>query len=129
MLLKILQIGQLSIKKLFKRIAELLKDISRSPYEGKGKPELLKHNLQGCWSRRITDEHRLIYRIISGKEILKSLAVKDTIADFRNHFLHAALNAGQITLHHFCLRKETHLAITISVAKIFTALAIPFLFL
>lgn len=50
-------------KNTFKRIAELLKDISRSPFEGKGKPELLKHNLQGCWSRRITDEHRLIYRI------------------------------------------------------------------
>jgi toxin YoeB len=50
-------------KNTFKRIAKLLKDINRSPFEGKGKPELLKHNLQGCWSRRITDEHRLIYRI------------------------------------------------------------------
>ena len=50
-------------KNTFKRIAELLKDISRTPYEGKGKPEALKHNLKGCWSRRITDEHRLVYQI------------------------------------------------------------------
>ena len=50
-------------KNTFKRIAELLKDISRTPYEGKGKPEALKHNLTGCWSRRITEEHRLVYQI------------------------------------------------------------------
>ena len=43
-------------KNIFKRIAELLKDILRTPFEGKGKPEALKHNLQGCWSRRITEE-------------------------------------------------------------------------
>ncbi len=52
-------------KNTFKRIAELLKDISRTPFEGKGKPEALKHNLKGCWSRRITDEHRLVYKISS----------------------------------------------------------------
>ena len=56
-------------KNTFKRIAELLKDISRSPYEGKGKPEQLKHQLQGCWSRRITEEHRLVYRINSDNNI------------------------------------------------------------
>lgn len=50
-------------KNIFKRIAELLKDISRTPFEGIGKPEALKHNLKGCWSRRITDEHRLVYQI------------------------------------------------------------------
>ena len=50
-------------KNIFKRIAELLKDISRTPFEGLGKPEALKHNLKGCWSRRITDEHRLVYQI------------------------------------------------------------------
>ena len=50
-------------KNTFKRIAELLKDISRSSFDGKGKPEALKHNLKGCWSRRITEEHRLVYRI------------------------------------------------------------------
>ncbi len=56
-------------KNTFKRIAELLKDISRTPFEGKGKPEPLKHNLKGCWSRRITDEHRLIYRIAVNADI------------------------------------------------------------
>jgi toxin YoeB len=56
-------------KNTFKRIAELLKDISRTPFEGKGKPEALKHNLKGCWSRRITDEHRLVYQISSDGNI------------------------------------------------------------
>jgi toxin YoeB len=50
-------------KKILKRINELLRDISRNPYEGIGKPEPLKHALSGFWSRRITDEHRLIYRV------------------------------------------------------------------
>jgi toxin YoeB len=50
-------------KKILKRINELLKDISRSPYLGTGKPEPLKHALSGFWSRRITDEHRLVYRV------------------------------------------------------------------
>jgi toxin YoeB len=52
-------------KKISKKINELLKDISRNPYDGIGKPEPLKHALSGFWSRRITDEHRLIYRIES----------------------------------------------------------------
>ena len=50
-------------KKLLKRINLLIKDIERSPYEGLGKPEALKHNLSGWWSRRITDEHRMVYRV------------------------------------------------------------------
>ncbi len=50
-------------KKIIKRINELIKDIKRIPFSGIGKPEPLKHNLAGFWSRRITDEHRLIYRI------------------------------------------------------------------
>lgn len=50
-------------KKILKKTNELLKDISRSPYEGIGKPESLKHALSGFWSRRITDEHRLVYRV------------------------------------------------------------------
>lgn len=50
-------------KKIIKRINELIKDIKRTPFSGIGKPEPLKHNLAGFWSRRITDEHRLIYRI------------------------------------------------------------------
>lgn len=48
-------------KKIVKKINDLLKDISRNPYEGIGKPEPLKHSFSGYWSRRITDEHRLVY--------------------------------------------------------------------
>ncbi len=55
-------------KKILKKINELLKDISRSPHDGIGKPEPLKHALSGFWSRRITDEHRLVYRV-EGKVI------------------------------------------------------------
>ncbi len=47
---------------ILKKINELIKDISRSPFSGIGKPEPLKHKYKGYWSRRITDEHRLIYR-------------------------------------------------------------------
>ena len=47
-----------------KRINELLKDISRNPYEGIGKPEPLKFNYSGFWLRRIDEEHRLIYRVV-----------------------------------------------------------------
>jgi toxin YoeB len=50
-------------KKVLKKINDLLKDISLNPYEGIGKPEPLKHVLSGYWSRRITDEHRLVYRV------------------------------------------------------------------
>ena len=51
-------------KKLLKRINNLIKDISRNPYDGIGKPEPLKHKYRGFWSRRIDDEHRLIYRVV-----------------------------------------------------------------
>ncbi|MFM1962772.1 MAG: hypothetical protein RLZZ172_1617 [Bacteroidota bacterium] len=50
-------------KQKLKRINELLKDISRNPYDGIGKPEPLKFNYAGFWSRRIDEEHRLIYRV------------------------------------------------------------------
>ncbi len=50
-------------RKILKRINELLKDIERNGHKGLGKPEPLKHNFTGYWSRRITDEHRLIYSI------------------------------------------------------------------
>ena len=51
-------------KHKIKRINELVKDISRNPHEGIGKPEALKFNYAGFWSRRIDEEHRLIYRIV-----------------------------------------------------------------
>ncbi|NES99226.1 MAG: Txe/YoeB family addiction module toxin [Sphaerospermopsis sp. SIO1G1] len=50
-------------KKVFKKILSLIKDIQRDPFSGIGKPEPLKYELQGYWSRRITDEHRLVYKV------------------------------------------------------------------
>jgi len=50
-------------KKILKRINQLIKDIKRNPFHGIGKPEPLKYELSGCWSRRINDEHRLVYEI------------------------------------------------------------------
>lgn len=50
-------------KKIIKRINELIKAIKREPFRGTGKPEPLKHHLTGFWSRRITEEHRLVYRV------------------------------------------------------------------
>jgi len=49
-------------KKVVKRINFLIRDIQRHPHEGIGKPEPLKHGLSGYWSRRITDEHRIVYK-------------------------------------------------------------------
>lgn len=49
-------------KKIAKRINELIKNAMRTPFEGIGKPEALKGDLQGYWSRRITHEHRLVYK-------------------------------------------------------------------
>jgi len=54
---------QQSDKKIFKRINELIQDIKRNKYQGIGKPEPLRHNLAGYWSRRITSEHRIVYKI------------------------------------------------------------------
>ena len=50
-------------KKQLKRINLLIKEIQRNPFEGVGKPEPLKHQLQGCWSRRIDQQHRLVYEV------------------------------------------------------------------
>lgn len=50
-------------KKMVKRTHELIKDIARNPFEGLGKPEGLKYELAGKWSRRINDEHRLVYQV------------------------------------------------------------------
>src|SRR5574340_513933 len=51
-------------RKMVKRINTLIKDIERNGNEGIGKPEPLKHGFHGYWSRRITDEHRLVYKIV-----------------------------------------------------------------
>ncbi|WP_017293394.1 Txe/YoeB family addiction module toxin [Geminocystis herdmanii] len=50
-------------KKIFKKILLLLKDTQKNPFTGLGKPEPLKHDLQGYWSKRINEEHRLVYRV------------------------------------------------------------------
>jgi toxin YoeB len=49
------------------RILELVQDVQRDPFSGKGKPEPLKHELAGCWSRRIDQEHRLVYEVQAEK--------------------------------------------------------------
>ncbi|ELH9453254.1 Txe/YoeB family addiction module toxin [Salmonella enterica] len=48
-------------KRMVKKINKLIKDTRRTPFEGNGKPEPLKHHLSEFWSRRITEEHRLVY--------------------------------------------------------------------
>ena len=60
-----------------KRIHQLIKEITRDPYCGIGKPEPLKHALHGYWSRRITGEHRIVYRV-SGDDV--------RIAQLRHHY-------------------------------------------
>jgi toxin YoeB len=56
-------------KKIYRKIITLIKDIQREPFSGLGKPEVLKHDLSGLWSRRITKEHRLVYSV-SEEEIV-----------------------------------------------------------
>ncbi len=65
--------GQSTDKKAIKRIHLLIKDIQRSPFEGIGKPELLKHALSGYWSRRITDEHRFVYKVANDELLIAQL--------------------------------------------------------
>ncbi|MCW5200617.1 Txe/YoeB family addiction module toxin [Desulfobulbus sp. F4] len=57
-------------KQMLKRINALIKDILRNHFSGIGKPELLKHEWSGFWSRRINDEHRLVYTIQDGNLII-----------------------------------------------------------
>jgi len=49
-------------KRMVQRINTLIRDVMRDPFSGIGKPDPLRHGLAGCWSRRINDEHRLVYR-------------------------------------------------------------------
>jgi toxin YoeB len=59
-------------KKIHAKIVELIKEIQRDPFVGKGKPELLKHQLGGLWSRRITEEHRLVYKVLENEVVIIS---------------------------------------------------------
>ena len=68
-------------EKTLAAINDLIKDIKRDPFKGLGKPEPLKHDLRGWWSRRITGEHRLVYRL-QGKDDGQQLV----IAQCRYHY-------------------------------------------
>ncbi len=57
------QYWQQNDKAILRRLNILLKELQRTPYAGTGKPELLRYERAGTWSRRITDEHRLVYRV------------------------------------------------------------------
>ena len=60
-------------RKLLERVNTLIREISRSPFSGIGKPEPLKNALSGYWSRRINDEHRIVYRISDGSMLIAQL--------------------------------------------------------
>jgi toxin YoeB len=64
-------------RKIVQRINALIKDIQRTPFEGVGKPESLKHALSGYWSRRIDDTHRIVYKV-EGEDL--------RIAQLRYHY-------------------------------------------
>jgi len=64
-------------RRMVERINKLIRETQREPFEGIGKPEALKHALSGFWSRRITDEHRIVYRV-EGDHLL--------IAQLRFHY-------------------------------------------
>ncbi|UPK32263.1 Txe/YoeB family addiction module toxin [Bradyrhizobium sp. 186] len=68
-------------EKILTAINDLIKDIKRDPFRGIGKPEPLKHDLRGWWSRRVTGEHRLVYRL-QGKDDGQQLV----IAQCRYHY-------------------------------------------
>lgn len=60
-------------KKMLKRINTLIKDIQGEPFEGIGKPEPLKHALSGYWSRRVNDEHRIVYKLYQDSILIPQL--------------------------------------------------------
>ncbi|WP_331049997.1 Txe/YoeB family addiction module toxin [Gemmatimonas sp.] len=60
-------------RKVVQRINDLIKEIGRTPYSGKGKPEPLKHALSGYWSRRVNEEHRIVYKIVDGALLIAQL--------------------------------------------------------
>lgn len=59
-------------KKIYTKVVNLIKDIQRDPFSGLGKPEALKYELSGLWSRRITKEHRLVYSVSDDEIIIVS---------------------------------------------------------
>lgn len=80
---------QATDRKILQRINNLIKDIKRLPFEGVGKPEALKFDLTGKWSRRINDEHRLVYAVNGRREKLKDKWIDNqilTIYQCRYHY-------------------------------------------
>jgi toxin YoeB len=61
-------------RKIAIKIMNVIKEIQSNPFQGIGKPEPLKHELSGCWSRRITKEHRIVYQVFDAK--IKILACR-----------------------------------------------------
>ena len=61
---------QATDRKMLKRVNQLLRDVLRDPFEGIGKPEPLKYGADGAWSRRITQEHRLVYMLADGDLVI-----------------------------------------------------------
>jgi toxin YoeB len=59
-------------KDTYKKVITLIKEIKRTPFEGTGKPEALKHQFSGYWSRRINLEHRLVYKVIEDEILIIS---------------------------------------------------------
>ena len=62
----------LNDRKTYQKIVEMIKDVARQPSSGLGKPEPLKNNLKGLWSRRITQEHRLVYKVMEEEIVIVS---------------------------------------------------------
>ncbi len=59
-------------RRIYRRIVDLISDILRHPFTGIGKPEPLKHQLRGYWSRRINQEHRLVYKVVEDMVVIAS---------------------------------------------------------
>lgn len=60
-------------KQMLRRINQLIQEIQREPFSGMGKPEPLKHALSGYWSRRLDDEHRIVYKVDDGNLLIAQL--------------------------------------------------------
>jgi len=65
--------GQKQDRKMVERINKLIAEVKRDPFAGVGKPEPLKHALSGFWSRRINDEHRMVYKVEGGSLLIAQL--------------------------------------------------------
>lgn len=64
---------QATDKAMVKRIHLLIKEVQREPFAGIGKPEALRHGLAGYWSRRLNDEHRMVYKVVGDSVLIAQL--------------------------------------------------------